>query len=272
MKNAFFASALVLSIVGGCSGGSEPGPSTGKGTSLATTVAFCKAWAEAACNEEVVSICDEGADGPDGCIASQEAWCRDLIPVGYDPKNAQACLDAVKAAYVDADLTSEELDIVLNLAEPCDQLIKGPTAEGGRCVTSTDCNTLDGLRCVIKSGQTEGTCQIPNEVGGGFGCSGAEQVCAEGFYCDGDNCLAQKDLGDSCAFDAECDPAHLCEIDATADPPAGECVERKDTGDTCAADAECQSHLCAIPRGASSGVCVSRVRLSPDSAFCQDLR
>jgi hypothetical protein len=266
MKRAL-AFGVVLSWFCGCSG-SEPGPGAASGGSLKTTVAFCNEWAVAACNEEVVSAC--GADSEESCIESQAAACIDLIPFGYDPKNAQACLDAVADAYEDADLTSEELELVLQLAAPCDQLIKGPVGEGEVCDATTDCNTLEGLKCIIKSGDDNGTCEVPDEVQGGFSCKGADEVCVEGFYCDGTNCLAQKALDDECAFDTECAPSLLCEV--PAGEQTGTCVERKETGDDCSVNEECQSHLCAKPREAATGICVNRVRLTAESAFCEDLR
>ncbi len=263
----WFAVGLVVA----CSG-SEEGPGTETNT-LATPGSFCKAWAAAACNDSVVDYCDPGAANADGCKLSQEEYCRDLLPTGYNSKNAQACIDAVKEAYTDADLSSEELGIILNLDAPCDKLIKGGGGAGDTCMTSTDCNTLEDLKCVVKPGDSSGTCQVPATVGGGQKCSAADQVCDSGFYCDGSNCLAYKDLGDTCGSDPECAPEQRCNlIESDGGAAMGECVQRKETGADCLADAECQSHICAIPRGADSGVCVSQVRLSAESAFCQDLR
>jgi hypothetical protein len=253
---------LAVSLACAC-GGSEAGPETGSG-SLKTEAQFCQAWATNACNADVVAFCDPGADGPDTCIASQAAFCESLVPSFYDPTNAKVCLDAVKAAYADADLSSEELETVRHLAAPCDHLIKGSGGANDWCAETADCNTLEDLVCVIKAGDTSGTCQVPAEVGGGQRCTGADQVCAEGFYCDGSNCIAYKDLGDACEFDDQCPPDQRCD--------AAVCVERKAAGDDCASDAECQSRLCAIPHGAVSGVCVSAVRLSAESALCEDLR
>lgn len=266
MKRAL-AFGVVLSWFCGCSG-SEPGPGSAGGGTLKTTVAFCNEWAEAACNEKVVSAC--GADSAESCIESQAAACLDLIPFGYDPKNAKACLAAVADAYEDADLSSEELELVLQLAAPCDRLIKGPTEEGDICELTTDCNTLDGLKCIIKSGEERGSCEVPTEVGGGFSCKDADEVCAENFYCDGTNCLAQKEEEDECEFDTECAPALRCDI--PSGETTGTCIERKKSGSDCSVNDECQSHLCARPREASSGKCVNQVRLSADSAFCEDLR
>ncbi len=267
MKRAL-AFGIVLSWFCGCSG-SEPGPGAAdSGSSVKTRAAFCEEWAKAACNDEVVSAC--GAESTEACVESQAARCVDLIPFGYDPKNAKACLDAVADAYEDADLTPDELALVLQLAEPCDRLIKGLGDEGEVCTDTTECNTLEGLKCIIKADASDGTCQIPEEVSGGFSCKGAAEVCATGFYCNGKNCLAQKALDDECTFDSECDPSLLCEVPAGEE--TGTCVERKETGDDCKVNEECQSHLCAKPREATSGICVSRVRLTAESAFCEDLR
>lgn len=264
MKTGIFYWSIVALVV--ACGGSEPGPGTGS-SSLNTANSFCKAWGTAACNASVVDAC--GADEAEACVTSQQSFCLDLLPYGYDPKYAQECIDAVEAAYADADLSAEELAVVLQLAAPCDRLIKGAGEAGATCAEDTDCNTLVDLRCVIKAGQSEGTCQVPVEVGGGDRCSGADQVCAAGYYCSGNNCIAHKEVGEECASDDECSPENRCT--ATVDA-AGECVERLDEAEPCTADAECQSNLCAMARGATEGVCVSDIRLSAVIPLCQDLR
>jgi hypothetical protein len=258
-------SCSILAFIVAC-GGSEPGPGSGE-SSLGTAATFCQAWGHAACNAGVVDAC--GGDDAEACVASQQSFCLDLLPYGYQPKFAQECLDAVEAAYSDANLSAEELTVVLQLGEPCDRLIKGIGAANASCAESTDCNTLDGLRCVVKPGETQGTCQVPVEVGGGDRCSAPEQFCADGYYCSGSNCIATKELGEACGFDTECSPEHRCT--ATADA-AGECVERLDDAEPCTADGECQSNLCAISRTTMEGICVSDIRLSAVIPICENLR
>src|SRR6185503_7647026 len=157
----------------GCSG-SQPGPGSEEST-LKNESAFCDAWAKAACNEDVVTACN-GTRAE--CIATQKSACRVLVPAGYESKYAEDCLDAVKDAYEDAELTAAEIDVVQKLGGACKTLVAGEKDEGDTCSTSFECNGVDGFECVVKPGETEGTCQVPNEVGGGQRCTAADSVCA----------------------------------------------------------------------------------------------
>jgi hypothetical protein len=220
-----------------------------------------------------VEICSGGGNDVDACVNSQKSFCASLVPSGYDAKYGQQCIDAVKAAYADADLSADELRTVLQLKEPCDRLIKGPGEEGGGCDEDTDCNTLEELRCVVKIGQAEGTCQEPVEVGGGDPCDAAAQVCGGDYYCDGENCIRHKALGAACSYDAECADENRCNAapDENGDL-VGECVARLEDSSVCTDHNECQSNLCAKSPTATQGRCVSLVRLSPDSALCENLQ
>src|SRR5690242_14446502 len=86
---------------------------------------FCERWGAAACNDDVVSVC--GATDAAACRLAQGRFCLDLVPeTGFVDDRADACIDAVKAAYADSDLTAAELATVLRLGPPCDRLVKGP--------------------------------------------------------------------------------------------------------------------------------------------------
>src|ERR1041384_3791101 len=98
---------------------------------------FCKAWGQAACNDDVVDACQ--APDKDTCIAQQKAHCADLVPVGYVPTNAEDCIAAVKRAYSDGELNKTELDLVVNLAGDCSKLVRGPSGAGDACMASTEC-------------------------------------------------------------------------------------------------------------------------------------
>src|SRR4051794_33381557 len=100
-----------------------------------TRDSFCKAWGQAACNDDVVDSCQ--APDKDTCIAQQKAYCANLIPVGYVNTFAEDCLAAVKRAYSDAELNKSELDLVVNLGSDCSRLVRGPSGEGDSCQSST---------------------------------------------------------------------------------------------------------------------------------------
>jgi hypothetical protein len=227
-----------------------------------TREGFCNRWAEAACNATVVSVCQ--AASVDDCRLSQERFCLTLVPnAGFVDDRADDCLDAVGAAYADADLTADELDTVLRLGPPCDRLVRGSRAEGASCTSRLDCDGPGGFDCVFKASETNGTCERPELTDPGRDCSAASAVCGDGFYCDGDNCIEGKDPGEACVRNAECGDGYC--------GPADVCVAGLTVGSDCTDDAQCDSGLC-YRLSATERVCTDRVRLSRTDPACEDLR
>jgi len=206
----------------------------------------------------------------DDCKATQSDFCLGIIPENYSSKHASACLTAVKNAYKDASLSSEDIAIVIKLGDPCDQLSKGTSGEGESCMKNDDCNTAGGLTCVIKLGGDTGTCATPTEVGGGEACDLDDQVCSDGFYCDGANCIAYKKAGKACTADYQCTPETHCVI--PTDATEGTCDARLALNDPCAADAECASGYCAIAPKDTMGECASTIVLTRLEPLCLNLR
>jgi len=237
---------------------------------LASRSGFCDAWAEAACQPKVVENCN--ANSVDDCKVSQSAFCLGKLPKHYSAKHATACLSAVKTAYSDASLSADDIAVVIKFGAPCDQLSAGTAAEGESCEKNDDCNTAGGLTCVIKLGLASGVCATPEEVAGGLPCDGDAQVCADGFYCDGANCIAYKKIGKACdsGADYECTPETHC-VTAT-DATAGTCDARLALNDACAADTDCASGYCAIAPADTMGECASTIVLSRLEPVCLDLR
>lgn len=262
MKKAAFALALLaLSLPFGCKGEDPPDP-------LAEPDGFCDAWADAACQDKVVEYCN--AKSAAACKATQSSLCLDNLPPRYSSKHAQVCLDAVKAAYADGDLSADDIAVVLHFAAPCDQLSAGVVKEGQTCSGPNDCATADGLTCIIKGGDTAGTCAIAEEVGGGEACDGDTQTCAEGFYCNGENCISYKKTGATCDGDYQCKPEDHCT--EMTDSSGSSCQPRLDLNEACADDNDCQSHYCAVATGDTEGECVKTVRLSRTEPLCANLR
>lgn len=226
-----------------------------------TVSSFCEQWAEGACSDQVVSAC-QAAEASD-CQASQIAFCLDLVPSeGFAGSQAGQCLDAVRAAYTDADLTADELETVLRLEAPCDRLISGPGARGATCTSRLDCDAPEGFDCVFKGNDATGTCQVPTPVAAGLDCSGDSAVCAEGFYCDGENCIGGQSPGEACTVNRECNDGYCS---------AGTCVAHLEVDVACTFDEQCESGLC-YQFSATEQVCTDRVRLSRTEPICEDLR
>jgi hypothetical protein len=247
---------LVLSIMASaCSSDDEEEPET--------AATFCERWAEAACADEVVSACQ--AAGVDQCRASQAARCLGALPAGeFSGASADQCIEAVEAAYEDADITPDEIRAVLRFEAPCDQLVKGSAAEGEACATRADCDAPGGFDCVFKGAQTAGTCLLPTRVGAGQDCSAPEAACGAGFYCDGNNCIAGENVGEPCTSSRQCSSTSFCGA-------AGLCEARGAIGTSCELDEECTSDLCSSV-SATEAVCTDRVRLARSEPLCEDLR
>jgi hypothetical protein len=269
IRHAFscFAAAALLAAIGACSA-PRSGPGSNTPNPLATADGFCTKWAENACSTAVVSACS--ATDAAACQDSQKAECLRRLPVGYSSEFAKQCLDAVKAAYADADLSQEELAVVRNFAEPCDKLIEGDGGDGAVCTDRTDCNTLQDLDCVKKAGEATGQCRVPDIVGGGISCVEPQKTCADGFYCDGSHCIERVAIGQPCANDDECTADARCA--SGSDGGTGTCVARGDVTDPCTENADCKSDICVTLAGQSTGICLSQVRLTAESTLCASLR
>lgn len=260
MKQCFsFILVLGLGAAAACSG-EQPGPGAGN-SRIRTESGFCTEWARAVCGANVVTAC-EYADGVDGCRDFQLGYCLNLVPSGYSSAHAQDCINAAKTAFSDATITAEEASEVLNLGGNCSRLVDGGVAEGDPCSSDFDCNMVEENRCVIKPGNVEGTCHVPEPVGGGGRCDDAAAVCDDGFYCDGRNCVVVLEGDEPCVNDAECGSAALCVVGGDG---IGLCTPKLESQGECMADNECVSSFCV------SGRCRVRVNLSLDvPEFCVD--
>jgi hypothetical protein len=252
----------LVTVAVSCSGSKHGSSSNPYGTEQK----FCEQWAKAACNAKVVAAC--AAASVASCVDNGTTYCMGLVAPHYNPKYAKQCIDAVRTAFADAKLTAEELATVRDMAAPCDRLNEGPLGEGDQCSASDQCDALVGdlgLRCIVKSGQTFGTCAEPVEVGGGFSCAAPNQVCVSGFYCDGSNCLAAKGEGEACDT-APCADGFDCQ-DVSG---SLQCVAKLKATDACSADEQCASGICAKSVN-GTGKCVDSVVLSPTDPMCSYL-
>jgi hypothetical protein len=237
---------------------------------LAKASGFCDAWADNACQQEVLDACN--APSKEDCVSSQSDFCRGIIPENYSSAHASECLNAVKAAYADANLTADELQVVIKLGAPCDQLSKGTSTDGESCSKNDECDTAGGFSCIIKLGAAEGACAKPEEVGPGEACDGPAQVCGEGNFCTGEYCVVYKKTGGACEGDYQCKPEDHCVLDTTADPVTGTCEVRAKLSAACVKDDDCQSHYCVVASDETEGKCASLIRLSLNEPLCENLR
>lgn len=233
----------------------------GEEESERTRAEFCADWAAAACSKETLSACQ--AANESACQDTQTAECLKLVPAGFSDAKGDACIDAVRAAYEDGDLRDEELGVVFKLAGPCALIVKGPGAVGDDCDDDSDCNAPDGLSCVKKTTDEEGTCQKPVIVAAGRDCSEAAQVCADGFYCNGENCVEAKASGRDCSSQEECASGLFCSEE-------GECQAGREVSASCESDVECESGICLGDDDEKT--CTDRIVLARSEPICDTLR
>jgi hypothetical protein len=226
-----------------------------------TREVFCRDWAGAACNGEVVSVC-QAADA-EACRQAQEDFCRSIVPDTFAADRSEQCIEAVANAYADGDLSASELVTVRLLGAPCDELSRGPRGEGQSCMTRDDCESAAGFDCVMKADRMSGTCEIPEIVSPGEDCEADQQICTSNFFCNGENCIAASDLGEDCMHHQECGEEGFCDVDGT-------CAARFDTNDACDDDAQCGDGICYD--FGDERICTDRIVLSRSEPICNDLR
>lgn len=229
---------------------------------------FCAEWSKNACSEAVLKDCQSTEAK---CEDQQKENCLDLVSeVKYTRTGAEECLDFIRDAYRDNALELDELNAFSSLGEPCDLLLAGVGDVGDECDDTADCDTTEGLKCVIKFGDTRGQCHEPETVLGGNKCSDAASVCTDGFYCDGKNCLAKSTVGDECSETSPCDEGSRCVIDGDAE--TGECEPKLVTGDDCETKEQCASGICDRNEDETVGLCVDFLELGRRVDMCEEFR
>ena len=244
------------------------------GAAYPTKQAFCDRLAELVCNDAVVRGCYGSSDSSlvqdkDSCVIAFRSTdtCRPSLDYHSDDadSNAKACMAAWQGVYADAALDADE---IADAEEACLAAFHDPGPENVDCEADYDCNYASGLRCVTKPGAINGTCQVPEEIAGGYDCSEINQTCVEGFYCDGSgNCLARENVGDACSSEVLCVEAANCSA-----PVDGTCVAKASNNSPCQQDLDCADGLCNVGTGSTEGLCAGTITLNQNAAACDVFR
>ena len=226
-----------LALAAGCVGDDDP---VVPGPKYPSEASFCQALAEAVCSAKVVEGC-YGANNTANTTSCRDAFRGEGCNpnhYGYHHEGAEACIEKMKAIYADGALTKAELE---GADAVCVKALSNTLGPNGPCEVDAQCDAADGLSCVIKPGQ-HGTCQVAEEVEGGFPCAAPNQVCVEGFFCIDGNCLAGRQLNQVCSDVQPCAVELLCSIPPTM--MEGMCIAKKADGQQCVSDDECVSGFC----------------------------
>ncbi|MCC6551417.1 MAG: hypothetical protein IT372_00160 [Polyangiaceae bacterium] len=268
MAGTWAALLASLTAGSGCVVTEEEAPS-GPNYPYPTEISFCTALAGVECSDDVVMAClgsDEASieDDRPKCVDARMTACNPRN-LKYNPAAAQGCLDARKAALEDAKLSRAEIEAS---DEACVEVFFADGASGSSCTANADCDTPSGLRCVIKPGQTAGTCVEPVSAAGGEKCDSPADVCMEGLYCNadaGDFCTVQPGAGETCSDAAPCADGFKCS--ASVD---GVCTAQSGNGDPCTVDDDCSGGFCV--QGSTGTLCASTYTLEFSSTTCDDFR
>ncbi len=272
-----FAGFLLSLAAGlGCGVSTDSTPAQGSLYTYPTEASFCTALAEAECAATVVEACygDSSAENTNQCVSarSEARTCRtipgyegaDMAGAQYDPASADACVQNRKQIYADAKLTRDELD---SAGKACVAVFSRSLGLGAPCETDIDCDTKSALSCILKAGQSEGTCAVPEVVAPGADCSGDDQVCDEGQFCGAEGfCFAGYGEGKECAADKPCQADFLCTPDEGG---SSLCVAKVGAGGDCSEDAQCEGTFCNKAAGSDMGVCTSTLTLTQIGQSCE---
>lgn len=238
-------------------GGDDDGPK-GKVDPLTTPEGLCQAWAEAACNDEVLEHCAAATRA--ACIAAQAEHCAEQVGEGpFLATDAKACVAAVEAAFVDAKLDYDEwLNVVRGTVGACANLNPPPVEEPGDSDPGSESNPLPA----------------------GADCDPATEICESAAYCDQvmQVCRLRAEAGDACC---ENDPQLVvpvctprpCVSTAYCSGSSGSqiCVAQGGVAAECETDAECGSGLICV-EAVGGKICTAVVVLGTGTPVCETLR
>jgi hypothetical protein len=288
LRNFSMTLALAATTaLGGCVVTSETSDEpTGSGPSYPhpSEAAFCAALAAAQCTDQTVKACylsDDATLAEDraSCVAKRKVGttCRESVTgtlasgAQYNPaQDTEGCIAAHTTIYADASLTNTEIETAI---KTCVKIFSGSSGANASCTQDYDCDTTADLRCILKPGQTTGTCAVPTEVGGGQNCMAPAAVCAETFYCDAAEgasgaCLEAPAQDGVCTAEKPCQPDFNCTaIDMEG---VGVCDAKLSNGEGCLAakPGECKGGFCNVASGQTEGKCASTLLLAQTSTSC----
>lgn len=142
-------------------------------------------------------------------VLHQEDAENDFITV--DLPGTVACETAVNAALPKIAMCQGGVDINAVLSA-CTSFVFGKLPEGEKCPDTDSC--VSPASCIGANSTTKanGTCRAPGQLNAGC-ANGLEQpkngtpqhpLCAPGFVCSSDRCVAQIADGGDCTFDLSC--------------------------------------------------------------------
>jgi hypothetical protein len=172
---------------------------------------FCRGVADQICAKDV-GIAEACSPDEASCKIKAQQLCADgkleFATNQTDPyqfKPAEACIGAVKAAYGDKKLTSEDFTAMHKI---CDRVFSKALGEGETCAADGECK--EGLICWT-GGKSTGSCEVPKDVLGGELCSDKGAKCPDTQYCQSNGkCGSKEPVGTACGVGIICQDTLRC--------------------------------------------------------------
>jgi hypothetical protein len=230
---------------------------------------FCTAKAQAECQiaprcSIATPTCEEVRDQL--CLtAAAEATSGTRT---YTQPNAQACINAVNAAYSQGNTSGQILYATLygtgSVDDVCNRVFQGTEQTDAPCTTDYDC--VNNGVCSEVPGASQSVCAPPEPADAGQFCANPGTECATGTYCAASAtggapiCTARVTMGGVCSSTTLCLETLRC-VDAT-------CVAREETGGACTTDDDCSptAPYCDTYAG---GICTVGLEFATGASDCK---
>jgi hypothetical protein len=244
----------LFALASACS--SSPGPA------YPGVDSFCQAKAEAEC--QVAAKC---AVTMQSCMTARLSACSttaieatQALGRGYVADNAQACVEAAKAAYATGWLPPSETDASLrgSMAYVCSRVFLGGAGKNAACGDDNDCASGRICAAVAPSSSAK-VCADQSVRGESDFCADPGAVCGDGLYCStaqgAAQCKRMKAEGEACGQALPCAAGLRCDV-------SNACQKRLGPGAPCTSDADCSDAAPYCDKGAGS-VCDAGLSFAP---------
>lgn len=181
--------------------------------------------------------------------------------LGYDPVNAQRCLDAVSSAPCDAALAARSEGLV------CDVVVRPRAAMGETCRSDLEC---EGGVCV-HAPSCAGTCVPYASYGAACGTPDLANTCDPTVaWCDG-TCRPKRGKGQPCGSDVECVIGAVCIAGRCADPVTLDDGAMCGNGDPCRSGRYCDPATRLCNKQLQRGLACASATACQDGLVCRGL-
>ena len=246
-------------FVGACSSSSAAKP-------FPDVATFCVAKAKEEC--QIAPTC---AVDVTGCQTVRAAKCNadaSAATAGgtrsYNADNAQACIDAVHAAYGAGKVLLTDLTDDGKMGDRCERVFEGTSDKNKPCTSNYDCMS-DRICAPVQPGVAQHVCADKVSKKSGDFCADPGSICESGSYCaqpatGAAQCTAEAQSGQPCSAAIPCAESLRCQ--------AGTCAARQNPGQACSSNGDC-SPVAGYCDAYAGNICTVGLTFATGAADCK---